>query len=230
MQGTYDCQIWVKICGIADIETAQAAVRCGASAIGFVFAEKSPRRVSPETARRISNSLPRGIEKVGVFVDEDPGKVAQIAGFCGLDLVQLHGRESPEYCRALGLPVIKAFRVRDARGARDLDVEDPAEIMERYAAVTNVARFLLDTYVAGNPGGTGRSFDWAVAASLVARARRPVILAGGLTPENVARAISIARPFGVDVSSGVESNGRKDAGLIRLFLENANSGEGELPI
>ncbi|NPV53281.1 MAG: phosphoribosylanthranilate isomerase [Firmicutes bacterium] len=229
--GSRGGRVWIKICGVSDIETARIAAGCGAGAIGFVFVGRSRRYIPPGLARQISCGLPRNIEKVGVFVDESPARVAEIARFCGLDLVQLHGGESPEYCKALSLPIIKAFRVESsARGGPEPEREprpglEPARellgAMDQYAALPNVARFLLDAYVPGNPGGTGRIFDWIVAASVVGQARRPVILAGGLAPENVAHAIKVVRPFGVDVSSGVETCGRKDHEKIRRFIEEA---------
>ncbi len=192
----------VKICGITDVDTALVAAEAGANAIGLVFAP-SRRHVSVEDARAIASAAPPFLTKVGVFVDEDPSRVNELATACGLDLVQLHGQESPDVCAASTRPVIKAIRVADASSLAQL---------EGY----HVAAFLLDAAVPGVAGGSGRTFDWALAAP-AARAAR-VILSGGLTPENVQDALSRVRPFGVDVSSGVETSGRKDPEKIRTFI------------
>lgn len=197
---------WVKICGIQDVETALWAVWAGADALGFVFAP-SQRQITPDRARGIAAALPATTLKVGVFVNEPEEKVRRIARFCRLDAVQLHGSEPPDYCRRLGLPVIKVFRMGKA-GIR------PAEINDY-----DVTAVLLDTYVPGREGGTGQSFDWSLVRELPRRFK--VILAGGLNPENVRAAIHIARPYGVDVSSGVETKGRKDKEKIMAFLKMA---------
>lgn len=193
-----------------DASAAVAAADAGADAIGFVFAP-SRRRVTVEEARRIAAALPPFVTKVGVFVDEDPHRVREIADAVRLDAVQLHGAETPAYAAALGLPAIKAFRMRDAGSA---------DGMRGY----RVAAFLLDSFEPDVAGGTGKPFNWALAAGLAAPA--PLILAGGLTPENVREAIDIVRPFGVDVSSGVESGGRKDPGKIREFVARVRNGDG----
>ncbi len=192
----------IKICGIRDIDTALVAAEAGADAIGLVFAQ-SRRHVSLEEARAITGAAPPFLTKVGVFVDEDPVRVNELATACGLDLVQLHGQESPVVCAASTRPVIKAIRVTDASSLAEL---------EAY----RVAAFLLDAAVPGIAGGSGRTFDWALAAPVARTAR--VILSGGLTPENVQDALSRVRPFGVDVSSGVETSGRKDPEKIRAFI------------
>ncbi|RKO66844.1 phosphoribosylanthranilate isomerase [Desulfofundulus salinus] len=198
----------VKICGITDISSALAAAEAGADALGFVFAP-SPRRITPSQACRICRELPPFITRVGVFVDAPLEEVRAVAEYCGLDAIQLHGSESPDYCRALGRRVIKAFRVGDEI--------DPVEL-SRYPADA----ILLDTFVAGQKGGTGQPFDWQLAAGL--KLSRPLILAGGLTPENVGRAVAIVQPYGVDVSSGVEKDGqpgKKDPDKIRRFIAAA---------
>ena len=192
----------IKICGIRDPETALAAVEAGADAIGLVFAP-SRRRVTLEQARRIIQVLPPFIARVGVFVDEDLTRVREIADAGRLDAVQLHGSETPEYAAALPLPVIKAIRVRNAASIDGM-------------GAYRVAAFLLDSFEPELAGGTGKPFTWALAAGLGAPA--PLILAGGLTPENVGEAIQTVRPYGVDVSSGVETDGRKDPGKIRAFI------------
>lgn len=195
----------VKICGITDSFIAGAAVKAGADALGFVFAE-SPRRVDPETARRICLSLPPFVARVGVFVNSPPGVVREIVDYCGLDYAQLHGDETPEYCGNLRRRVIKAFKVRDAASL--------AKIREY-----PVAGVLLDALVPGQDGGTGRAFDWSLARDLPDVP--PLVLAGGLTPENVGQAVRLVRPYAVDVSSGVETEGKKDPEKIRLFIRRA---------
>ncbi len=193
----------VKICGIQRLEDALAAVSAGADAIGFNFWRPGRRYIAPETARAIARGLPPFVTRVGVFADEDAETVRRIAGLCGLDALQLHGAESPEFCRQFDRPVIKGIKVRGPESLRDL---------ERY----QVAAFLLDAHVPGEMGGTGRTFDWTLAAR--ARAAGPVILSGGLTPDNVTEAIRAAEPYAVDVASGVETDGRKDPAKIRAFV------------
>jgi phosphoribosylanthranilate isomerase len=197
--------VWVKICGITNLEDAEAAVEAGADAVGFVFCP-SPRCISPKDARDIVSALPRRIQCVGVFVNAGLNTIREIKEFCGLDLVQLHGQEPPEMIHALGGGVIKAMVMR---------VGTAPEI-QHYPTAT----ILLDTYDPQRPGGTGRPFDWRLAAAL--SKRRRVILAGGLNARNVQRAIEMVRPYGVDVSSGVESSpGRKDHEEVRLFVQRA---------
>ncbi len=192
----------IKICGITDIATALAAAEMGADAIGLVFAP-SRRQVSVEAARAIADAAPPFLTKVGVFVDEDPARVDAIAAACGLDVVQLHGHESPQVCAGSRRPVVKAIRVADASS------------LEQIGAY-RVAAFLLDSDVPGVAGGSGRSFDWTLAVSAARSAR--IILSGGLTPENVQDALNCVRPFGVDVSSGVETGGRKDPEKMCTFI------------
>lgn len=205
----------VKICGITDLETALFAAAAGAAALGFVFAP-GRRRTGPEQARRICRALPPFVTRVGVFVDAPPGEVRELVDYCGLDAVQLHGGEPPGYCRALGerVPVIKAFRVGEA---------GPPADMGDYP----VAAVLLDTLVPGRAGGSGRAFDWRLA--LNTGLQTPLILAGGLTPENVARAVALVKPYAVDVSSGVETDGRKDREKIVRLIEAAKAA-GETPL
>ncbi|MEW6574061.1 MAG: phosphoribosylanthranilate isomerase [Bacillota bacterium] len=211
----------VKICGIRDAETAAVAVAAGADALGFVFAE-SKRKIAPETAREIISRLPPFVATVGVFVDAPREFVSEVADFCRLDAVQLHGTESPEYCLELGRKVIKAFGVRQkgilSSGAATGGLLSEADL-ELIAAYHSVSAVLLDTSVPGLAGGTGRTFDWGLLSGM--RFQVPLILAGGLTPENVAAAVRIARPYAVDVSSGVETDGRKDAAKIHVFIRQA---------
>jgi phosphoribosylanthranilate isomerase len=200
----------VKICGITSLEDAQAAVEAEADALGFVFYPPSPRYVTPEQAELIIRQLPPFMTTVGLFVDVTLNTVNDIAGRCGLDRVQLHGRETPEFCRHSARPVIKAFRIKNA---------------ESLAAVADyrVAAYLLDAYVEGAlPGGTGASFSWGLAAQ--AKPYGPVILAGGLTPDNIEAAVTQVQPYGVDVSSGVERRpGRKDHRKLRAFIARAKA-------
>lgn len=193
----------VKICGIKSLPDALVAVEAGAHAIGLNFWRPGRRYVHPETARVIARSLPPFVARVGVFVDEDPEVVREIAELVGLDVLQFHGTESPEYCRQFALPVIKAIRVGGPHSLRDLD---------RY----RVAAWLLDAHVPGRLGGTGQTFDWSVAQH--ARGAGPVIISGGLTPDNVIDAIRVASPYAVDVASGVETDGEKDPAKIRAFV------------
>jgi len=202
-----NAHIRVKICGLTDPEDARLAAALGAHALGFIFYPPSPRSVSPEQAREIIRQLPPFVLTVGVFVDEELDAVREIAALAGLDWVQLHGNESPDYCRALGRRVIKGFRVQG---------EETLPLLAPYRGV--VQAFLLDTYRPGLPGGTGETFDWQLAHR--ARDYGPIILAGGLTPDNVAEAIRAARPQAVDVASGVEAApGKKDPAKLRAFME-----------
>jgi phosphoribosylanthranilate isomerase len=202
--------VCVKICGITRVEDAQAAVEAGADALGFVFFPPSPRYVAPQRAAQIIRRLPPFVITVGLFVDVPLDTVHDIAARCRLDRIQLHGGESPEFCAQVKQPVIKAFRVKDAQSLTPL----PAY---------QVAAYLLDTYVEGAlPGGTGASFAWELAAQ--AKPYGPVILAGGLTPENVEAAITQIRPYGVDVSSGVERQpGIKDHHKVEAFIRRAKA-------
>jgi len=208
----------VKICGLTNPKDALVAAEAGADFLGFIFYPPSPRYVTPEQAQEIvtqirSQSPISNPHLVGVFVDQRPEIVAQTLDFCGLDYAQLHGTEPPERVTTLmdwGLSVIKAFRIRD--GASLVEIE-------RYRATA----YLLDAYVPGQPGGTGHTFDWALAAR--ARQYGPVILAGGLTPGNVAQAVHQVQPWAVDVSSGVEATpGRKDHDKLRQFIAATKSG------
>ncbi len=206
----------VKICGIRRLPDALAAVDAGADAVGLNFWRPGRRYVPPEVARQIARALPPFVSKVGVFVDEDPEKVREIAARVGLDTLQLHGTETPDVCAAFDLPVIKSIKVRGPESLADLG---------RY----RVAAFLLDTHVPGAaaPGGSGQTFDWSLAAR--AREAGPVILSGGLTPENVEEAIRQARPYAVDVASGVETDGEKDPVKIRAFVARVNAWNTGLP-
>lgn len=197
----------VKICGITNIEDAVAAAEYGADAIGFVFQPKSPRAITPETAKNIVSALPPFITTIGVFVNEDKREIERIASYVGLNIVQLHGNEPPDACQ-LNRKVIKAIRVKDLT---DL------EPLKRY----NVSAFLLDTYSPHTMGGTGQIFNWDIAVEAKKFGR--IILAGGLNHENIEEAIKWVRPYGIDVATGVESNkkGEKDHKKLKLFIEKA---------
>ncbi|HMN02772.1 phosphoribosylanthranilate isomerase [Geobacter anodireducens] len=197
----------VKICGITSLEDALVAVEAGADALGFVFHDESPRHVTPEQAAGIIAGLPPFIQTVGLFVNRPLAFVNDTAARCRLDLVQLHGDEPPEFCDAVERRVIKAFRVKDITSL------DP---IRHY----RVAAHLLDAYSPKAYGGTGLTFNWDIAAA--AKAFGPLILAGGLTPDNVREAVETVKPYAVDVSGGVESApGRKDAARVREFIRRA---------
>jgi phosphoribosylanthranilate isomerase len=196
----------VKICGITSIGDANAAVEAGASAIGFVFWPKSPRFVDPYRARSIARALPPFVVPVGVFVNQPADYVTGVAALVRLGAVQLHGDETLDFAAAIGRPIVRAVRL-DRPGEVDEVAAWPASMMPLMDAHDPVAR-----------GGTGRTVDWSAAAK-VAAARRS-LLAGGLTPENVAEAVARVGPFGIDVSSGVErSPGVKDPARIRALFE-----------
>lgn len=205
----------IKICGIREEVHALAAVEAGADFIGFVFAP-TRRQVSPAKAREIVDTVKKSssaIEPVGVFVDTPASEVNRIADFCGLDWVQLSGNESWEYCRQIARPIIKAIRI-----GQQLREEINAELTVGLKTLSP-QRFitLLDSQVEGKYGGTGITFNWRLAQQVAKEF--PVIIAGGLNPENVAQAIEIATPWGVDVSSGVETDGTKDIAKIKAFIE-----------
>ncbi|HXG55378.1 MAG TPA: phosphoribosylanthranilate isomerase [Vicinamibacterales bacterium] len=196
----------VKICGITRGDDAQLAAELGASALGFVFWPQSPRFVEPDRARDIIASLPPAVIPIGVFVDQPATHVREIATRVGLGAVQLHGHESVEYAVALMEPVIKAVAVGEAFTAAALDT------------IPDAITVLLDAHDPVRRGGTGRTIDWTLAAE--AAARRPVVLSGGLNPDNVRDAVRAVRPYAIDLSSGVESSpGVKDHDRLRALFE-----------
>ena len=198
-------RIKVKICGTTNLKDALLAVENGADAIGFIFYRESPRNISPKEVKKIVVQLPPFVETVGVFVNETSDKVNRIAEQCRLSMVQLHGDESPAFCRRIKRRVVKAFRVKDAKSLKGISGYD-------------VSGFLLDSYNDSSRGGTGHVFDWNLA--LRAKKQGPVILAGGLNQYNVYTAIHRVRPYGVDVCSGVEkSAGVKDPQKISEFIK-----------
>ena len=198
----------IKICGITNHDDAQAAIDAGADALGFVFYKSSPRWVQPDVVRRIVAALPPFVLPVGVFVNEDGKVVRDLMDACGLAVAQLHGDETAAYCEQLGRPAWKAVRLKDAGSFLAL---------AEYKGRAGVRGVLIDAFSESVYGGTGRRADWTWAAEAARHA--PVILAGGLTPENVHEAVRIVRPYGVDVSSGVEvSPGKKDPHKLAAFI------------
>lgn len=198
----------VKICGLTNEADALAAAHAGADALGFVFYESSPRRVSIEQAGEIVRRLPAPVVKVGVFVNAPEELVLRAISECGLNLLQFHGDEPPEYCSQFGIMSMKAFRIRDAAS------------LEAVALYPTDA-WLLDAYSPDVVGGTGATFNWELARTVQGRGR-PIFLAGGLTAENVAAAIRQVQPYGVDVSSGVEASpGKKDHQRVEAFIRAA---------
>ena len=204
--------IAVKICGITSLKDAEMAVNYSVSAIGMIFCPDSPRYVDPAEVEQWIERIPDSVKKVGVFVNEQIATINNITRQLKLEFIQLHGDESPEFCNGIIRPVIKVFRVGD-----DFD----AIVLNEY----DVHGFLFDTYKKGNPGGTGTRFNWDLIANL--KTETPIILSGGLTPENVLNGIEAVNPAAVDVNSGVESvPGVKDEEKIKeLFsvLEHSNS-------
>ncbi len=194
----------IKICSLTNLEDALYATNCGADALGFIFAD-AKRRLDPETARDIIRQLPPFVVTVGVFMNQTLADVREIAEVTGIDTIQLHGDEPPDFCRQIRHRLIKRIKV---------EPHDTSATLEQKMALYNAAAFVLD------PGaGSGAAFDWKQAANL----SKPVIIAGGLTPENVGQAIQIARPYGVDVSSGVELQvGKKDPLKVKSFIQAAN--------
>jgi phosphoribosylanthranilate isomerase len=194
----------IKICGITKLEDALHATECGADSLGFNFYKKSPRYVEPQKAAEIIAQLPPFIMPVGIFVNEREDKIREIQQLACIPTVQFHGDETPEFCQRFGSHVIKAFQIRDKESLKSM-------------AHYRVGAFLLDSYRESMRGGTGVTFDWHLA--VVAKTFGKIILAGGLTPENVAEAVKLVQPYAVDVAGGVEKEpGVKDHGKVRLFI------------
>ncbi len=201
----------VKICGITNMDDALAAVDAGADALGFVFYDKSPRFIEVDNARDIIRALPPFVLTVGLFVNAELDFVNTTSSSCNLDRVQLHGEETPDFCAQVARPVVKVFRVKDAASI---------EPMKDY----RVAGYLLDAWSPRTHGGTGLTFNWDLARA--AKQHGPIILAGGLTPENVRQAVVTVQPYGVDVSSGVEASpGIKNPAKVREFVRRAKGVE-----
>lgn len=197
----------VKICGITNYDDAAMAVNLGTDALGFIFAA-SPRAISPENARDIIQKLPPFIKSVAVFVNEDQKRIGEIIEYCGIDIVQLHGDESPEICEYFMPRTVKAIRVKD---------DSILDNISLYRS--SVKAFLLDTYSKEAAGGTGKVFDWDIAKKSK-EFNVPVILAGGLSPANIEEAIGKVNPYAVDINSGIESRpGKKDHDLMKKLFE-----------
>jgi len=203
---------------MTDVKEVEGAVDAGVDAVGFIFVKASPRYVDPDRVREIVKKLPPFVDAVGVFVDQEVSEVNEIVQYCGLTMVQLHGSESPKYCDEMSCRVMKAFRIRSENA--DSASEPYFDPYFGYAE-----GFLLDTYSKTMAGGTGQVFDWRLLDAI--RPPGPLILAGGLTPENVGEAIRQAHPFAVDVNSGVEiSPGRKDVDKILKFVDEVRKADG----
>lgn len=203
-------RIRVKICGITRPEDGICAAMAGADAIGLVFYRPSPRAVGIETARAIGRALPPFVSRVGLFVDADRSEIASVLNSVALDMIQFHGNESPEDCEHYDMPYIKAVKMSDG-----------VDLHEQASLYSSAAALLVDTYVTGIAGGTGQTFDWD---RIPADLDKPVILAGGLNPNNVLQALTRVRPYAVDVSGGVESSkGVKDSELVRSFIHQVSA-------
>ncbi|MDP4178894.1 MAG: phosphoribosylanthranilate isomerase [Bacillota bacterium] len=195
----------VKICGIRDVASAEAAVSFGADYLGFVFAE-SKRRINIEKAKEIIKYIPSNVAKVGVFVNESIETLEYTALECGLDYVQLHGKESSEFCKKLKVPVIKSFSIKEKK-----DINNITEY--------EVKAYLVDSDTGKYAGGSGVTFNWELLNNIDESIKKKLILAGGLNADNVLEAIEKIKPFAVDVSSGVETEGRKDLAKIEKFIK-----------
>jgi len=195
----------IKICGITRVEDADAAVRAGADAIGLVFDPQSPRYIAPERAVAIARAVAPFVTVVGLFVDAEPARIRETLSRVPIALLQFHGSETPDQCRLYNLPYMKA-----------VPMQEGVDLHAQARAYGDAAGLLLDAYVAHAAGGSGHTFDWARVPHDLAR---PIVLAGGLTPENVADAVRRVRPYAVDVSSGVEqAKGIKDVDKINAFI------------
>ena len=200
-------KVKVKICGITNYEDAAIAVEVGATALGFIFAD-SPRQITPQKARDIIHAIPPFVKTVGVFVNERPAAIKEVVHYCGLDLVQLHGDESPDLCHELMPFTIKAMRIKDA-----------SSFQSSLAYQGKVRTLLLDTYAKDTAGGTGTTFDWRLAIK-IKDLGIPIILAGGLGPSNIDSAIRTVKPYAVDVNSGVEEcPGKKSPMLMKDLMK-----------
>lgn len=205
-------RVRVKVCGITQAQDASLAIDNGADAIGLVFYEPSPRSVSIEQAKAVCAELPPFVSVVALFVNADPAYIQEVCAEVPVTLLQFHGDEDESQCSCYGIPYIKALRIRSA--------SDVSEAEEKYSSASGI---LVDTYKAGVQGGTGETFDWGL---LPENRRKPLVLAGGLTPVNIKEAIDVVRPYAVDVSGGVEqSKGVKSALLIEKFLKEVSSCE-----
>jgi phosphoribosylanthranilate isomerase len=198
-------KVEVKICGITDYEDASIAVELGADALGFIFA-RSPRQITPEKARAIVREIPPFVKTVGVFVNEEPAAIREVIHYCGLDLAQLHGDESPDLCLSLMPYTIKALRIKDA-----------SSLQASMTYYGKVRALLLDTFSKEKAGGTGKTFDWRLALK-VKKLEIPIILSGGLGPSNIREAVRTVEPYAVDVNSGVEERPGKKSPILMKDL------------
>lgn len=196
----------IKMCGMKSLEAARSAESAGAALVGFIFFKKSHRYIEPEAAARIVREL-KSVKAVGVFVDEEPERVNEIARLVGLDYVQLHGHETADYAKLIERPVIKAYRYGDGFSAEAANAY-PAEII------------LLDSFVKGEAGGTGQRFSWRAAAEEAAKVKKPLLIAGGISASNAREAIETFHPYGLDVSGSLEIEGEKSPRLIREFMDS----------
>jgi len=196
-----------KICGITNLDDANVSVENGASALGFIFYKKSPRAISIKNAKSISKQLSNTIIRVGVFVNHEKDFINEAISEVPLDMIQLHGDETPDFCNQFDVPILKALRIKN---------EASLSVMDQY----DVAVFLLDTFSNDQYGGTGETFDWSI---LNRKFKTPIILSGGLNPENILDAIDAVNPSAVDVNSGVESSpGKKDYNKLKSLFKNLN--------
>ena len=211
MPGNRGMAVRIKFCGMTRAEDVQCAVDLGVDALGFVFVEKSHRRVTVETARNLMERVPPFVTCVGLFMNAEPGDVETVMRQTGLGLLQFHGSEDEDHCRQFGIPYLKAVPVRST-----------PSVTEFCADFSSAAGFVMDSHAVNQMGGSGRTFAWdRIPDSL----GKPVVLAGGLKPENVALAVRQVRPHAVDVSSGIETSpGMKDAGKMKKFIEEARHG------
>lgn len=210
----------IKMCGTTSFEDGYKAALLGVDAIGMIFADKSPRYISPSDAFEITNRLPPLLTKIGVFVSERIQEIEEIVLYLGLNGVQLHGDEDPDFCEKLSQSLPSCFIFKAVRVGSHTTSED----FKKYNDV--VSGFVLDTYVKGTPGGTGESFDWNILRQLIIS--KPYLLAGGLSPENIENALQAAGPFGVDINSGVEfAPGRKNMEKMKSLTERVRKFDAE---
>lgn len=208
-------RVRVKICGVKTAEDAQCAARCGADAIGLVFCDGSPRTVTAEQAKEIIADLPPFVSVVGLFMNTPKEQIEKVLSQVSLDIIQFHGEETQEECCSYGLPYIKAVPMRDS------EMRGQDKLLEYQKLFYDCKGFVVDSHAPGEAGGSGEIFDWKI---LPKDFSKPLLLAGGLNPDNVAQAIVEARPYCVDVSSGVESQkGVKDHDKIAAFIRGVNS-------
>ncbi|MBW3551731.1 MAG: phosphoribosylanthranilate isomerase [Proteobacteria bacterium] len=214
----------IKFCGFTRPGDVRLACELGADAIGFVFAEKSPRRIAAEEARAMRQALAPLVDAVALFMDNPAEEVREVVRQVRPSLLQFHGSEDDAFCRGFGVPYMKAIPMRTREGATDIAQQHPATLQARYPGAGG---FLFDSHSQGEPGGSGRPFDWS---RIPAGVQKPYVLAGGLSPENVFEAILGTLPWGVDVSSGIESApGLKDGDKMRRFVEQVRRADCHIP-